>query len=100
MTVILYGWVGLTFAIILLILGTRKLLNKPIQALNLGHFISVGAGSYAIISSCQLIWQGLTNQELHKLLDGENIPVLVMGGFAVIWVAIREVYKLCTERQP
>lgn len=100
MALILYVWVGLTFAIILLILITRKLLNKPLETLNLVHFVSVGLEAYAALSSCQLIWQGLTNQELQKLLGSENIPVLILGGVAVIWVAIREIYKLCTERQP
>ncbi|MBD1822782.1 hypothetical protein H6F51_09770 [Cyanobacteria bacterium FACHB-DQ100] len=100
MTLILYIWVGLTFAIILFILITRKLLNKPLGNLNLVHFLAVALEIYAALSSSQLIWQALTNQELQKLLGGENIPVLILGGVAVIWIAIREVYKLCTERQP
>lgn len=56
MTLILYSWIGLTIAIILLILITRKLLNKPLGSLNLVHFVSVALEVYAALLSSQLNW--------------------------------------------
>jgi hypothetical protein len=99
-SLLLYIWLGAILVALISILAIRFYLGKPLKTVKLVNIVSLALAVYAALSSGQLIYQALTVQELQKLLGGENIPSLILGGVAIIWVSLREIYKLCTEQNP
>lgn len=91
---LLYVWIGATLVVTAIILGVRYKRNKPLSTLQLANFVSLALAVYATISSLQLIYSAFTVQQLQTLLGAENIPALVLGGVAVIWVSIKEIWNL------
>lgn len=88
----LVRWVGLTLLVILAVLGIRYYRQKPLK-IGLSELISLALAVLGFLSSLQLIYQAFASHELQELLGG-NIVVLVIGGVAVIWVSIKEIWKL------
>lgn len=88
----LVRWGGVTLIVVLVVLVIRYYRRKPLK-LELSEIISLALAVLGFLSSFQLIYQAFTSQELQELLSG-NIVVLVIGGVAVIWVSIKEIWKL------
>lgn len=79
---------------ILFILGFRKKRGLPLKDLQLKSFLAAVLALYGTISSFKVIHQTIAVQELRTLLGDDNVPVLVVGCFAVIWISAEEIGKL------
>ncbi len=60
--------------------------------IELSEFIGLIASVLGIISSCQLLYKAFTLEALRNLL-GQDTVTLIVGAIALIWVAVKEVWK-------
>lgn len=62
------------------------------QELDLSGFIKAALALVTLLSSCNLMYQAFTSQELKNIL-GLNITILLLGAIAVIWISIQEIWQ-------
>jgi hypothetical protein len=89
----LWFWLGLS-GILFLIALTDRFFRRGKIALSLSEFIALLGNVLGMVYSFELLYKALVANAWQNCLQEDDTVTLIFGGFALLWVAGNEVWKL------